>query len=359
MAIVRRSVMLAIVIAGIAHSAAALAAESAVIFMYHHVDRDTPASTSVSPERFAEHLDWLEANEFVVLPLMLVWERLSAGEPVPDKAVVITFDDGYRSVLTEAAPLLQQRSWPFTVFVSTDYVDSGYGAYLSWDELRRLIAMGANVGNHTKSHAHLVRRLSGETEAQWSRRIDEEISGAAQRLTAELGDAVIPALAWPYGEYDAAARQIAANLGHIGLGQQSGAIGPESDARALPRYPMATGFDAVEDFALRARTRPLVIELAGAEEHISDGGRPALDAVLRDARVRREELACYASNQGRMQLEWRDVDAGRFVARPQQPLQAGRSKYNCTAPSATATGVYHWFGYIWMTKQPDGSWYED
>jgi len=353
----RRIVRLCIACVGMTRVVPAPAADSAVIFMYHHIDRDTPASTTVSPQRFAEHLDWLESNEFAVLPLQRVLDSLSAGEPVPDKAVVITFDDGYRSVLTQAAPLLRERDWPFTVFVSTDYVDSGYSAYLSWDELRRLTTLGATVGNHTRSHAHLVRRLADETDAQWRQRVAGEISDAGRRLSEELGEAAIPVLAWPYGEYDLPAREIAASLGYVALGQHSGAIGADSDWLALPRYPMATGYDALEDFALRARTRPLLIALSGPEAHVSDGGRPPLEGTVIDPGVRRDALACYAGGQGRMQLEWTDVPAGSFVARPQRPLQPGRTKYNCTAPSATAPGVYHWFGYLWMTRLPDGQWY--
>ena len=359
MVLCRRIAALAIFITGIAHAFAAIAADSAVIFMYHHVAHDTPASTTVSPARFAEHLQWLESNGFDVLPLISVLNRLSAGEPLPDNTVVITFDDGYRSVLSEAAPLLQQRNWPFTIFVSTDYVDSGYDGYLSWDELRRLVDMGASIGNHTKSHAHLVRRLAAETDAQWTARVTGEITGADRRITEELDDASIPVLAWPYGEYDAATQQIAANLGFFGVGQHSGAVGAASDRLALPRFPIATGFDSLDDFALRARTRPLLMTLAGTERHVSDGGRPALEAFLHDERVQRDELACYAGGQGRMQLEWLDVTAGRFIARPRQALRPGRTKYNCTAPSATTTGVYHWFGYVWMTRRPNGDWYEE
>ncbi|MGD2168053.1 MAG: polysaccharide deacetylase family protein [Gammaproteobacteria bacterium] len=334
------------------------AADSAVVFMYHHVDEDTPASTSVSPDRFVAHLNYLDENDFVVLPLMETLGRLRKGETIPDKAVVITFDDGYDSVLTRAAPELERRGWPFTVFVTTQYVDQEFGSYLSWDDLRTLARMGATIGNHTTTHAHLIRRRQGESHAQWRERVSADIDDAADRIGAELGNAVIPALAWPYGEYDVALKQIVADLGLIALGQHSGAIGPESDWLALPRFPVATGFDSLEDFALRSRTRPLGIALVEPEQHVSDGGSPPLEGRLTSTDIRREQLACFAGNQGRMELEWVDIDAGRFVARPVSPLRPGRTKYNCTAPSSTTPGVFHWYSYLWMTKRPDGEWYE-
>ena len=338
------------------------AAESAVIFMYHHVAEETPPSTSITPARFASHLDYLEREGFMVLPLENVLESLSHDEPVPDKTVVITFDDGYSSVLATAAPLLARRSWPFTVFVNTDAIDGGFGGYMSWQELRGLASAGATIGNHTVSHAHLLRQLEGESESDWRRRVEGEITHAGERLSAELGSAAIPVLAYPYGEYTAALKEIVAGLGLLAVGQHSGAVGPGSDWQALPRYPMATGFDALDEFALRARTRPLPARIVGPELHIVPGGetRPALRLELPAAGdFNRDAIACYASGQGRMALTWIGSGQRQFEISPLQALRPGRTKYNCTAPSASEDGIYYWFSHLWLLRQPDGSWYSE
>ena len=335
------------------------AAESAVIFMYHHVAQDTPASTSTSPARFEEQLEWLEANEFNVVPLETTLAALRNGESVPANAVIITFDDAYTSVLTEAAPLLEARGWPYTIFVTTDYADGDYTGYLSWEALRTLAGRGATIGNHSKSHASFARRLDGESTSAWRARIAEEISGAADRLTAELGESVIDVLAYPYGEYDVEVKRIVAQQGLVALGQHSGAAGAGTDWLAVPRFPVASGYDALDDFALRARSRPLNIDLIGDEIHIVDGGRQAVEGVVKSKDVRRSELACFAGGQGRMTLQWIDAEAGHFVASPNASLPPGRTKYNCTAPSATHNGVYHWFSYLWMTRRSDGTWYDE
>jgi hypothetical protein len=55
-------------------------------------------------------------------------------------------------------------------------------------------------------------------------------------------------------------------------------------------------------------------------------------------------------------IEWRgDVAAIRSRA----PLGAGRSKYNCTAPSTSISGVYYWYSHLWIQPRDDGSWYPD
>nr|MEE4268273.1 polysaccharide deacetylase [Candidatus Krumholzibacteria bacterium] len=83
--------------------------DHAVIFMYHHVSAETPLSTSVTPEQFADHLDHLSRHGFRVWPLPAVVDSLRHGGSLPDSVVVLTFDDGYRSVYTEAFPRLKER----------------------------------------------------------------------------------------------------------------------------------------------------------------------------------------------------------------------------------------------------------
>jgi peptidoglycan/xylan/chitin deacetylase (PgdA/CDA1 family) len=336
----------------------ARAADSAVILMYHHVDRGTPSSTSVTPERFAEHLDYLEREGFAVLPLLRVLEALDAGDELPDKAVALTFDDGYVSVLEEAAPLLKERDWSYTVFVSTDYIDRGYGNYLSWDQLRMLTQQGATIGNHSRTHTHFVRRERGESEPAWRQRIRGEIVDAAERLGDEIGDAAIPALAYPYGEYDARVKEIVAELDLFALGQHSGAAGTQSDPLALPRFPIAVGYDAPGDFSQRVRSRPLPAEVKGDERHVLEPGdtHPELTLEIGAGNFDLGRLACYAPGQGAMELE----RSGREItARPRERLGPGRIKYNCTAPATVGGGIYYWYSYLWMKKNDDGSWYAE
>lgn len=340
----------------------ARADSSAAIFLYHHVDDDTPASTSVLPSEFRAQLDYLAREGFSVLPLMDLIGTLARGGSVPERSVAITFDDAYDSILDEALPMLEARGWPFTVLVNTEAIDEGYGGYLSWDELRQLGRHGATIGNHSVTHSHLVRVRPGESKSDWRQRVTAEISDANRRLSKELGADLIPVFAYPYGEYTAELETIVDGQGLYGLGQQSGAFGPGSDFLALPRYPVATGLDLEADFALRAVSRPLPVTLVGDERHVleADDARPPLRLQLgSDRDIRVAQLACYATGQGRMALEWQDDAMHEFVARPDKALGPGRSKYNCTAPSRSRPGVYYWYSYLWMRKRADGRWYDE
>jgi peptidoglycan/xylan/chitin deacetylase (PgdA/CDA1 family) len=340
---------------------AGIAADGAVILMYHHVATDTPPSTSVTPERFEAHLRYLERNDFNVAPLRDVLEALEAGRALPDRTVVITFDDGYTSVLEEAIPRLRRRGWPYTVFVSTQYVDGGYGGYLDWEGLKDLTRNGATVGNHTRTHAHLVRRLPDERETGWNARVREEIASAAERIESELGAGAIDVLAYPYGEYDDAVVAIVEDLGLYGLGQHSGAAGSTTPLSTVPRYPLAAGFDSDDDFALRVKSRALPAAAIGDVPRILDrpGLKPRLRLALGEADYRVDQLACYATAQGRMSLSTLDEDPHRIEIVPVEGLRAGRTKFNCTAPSASEPGVYYWFSHQVMTRAADGQWYRE
>ncbi len=356
------AVVLAVIVAStIGTQRSAGAADSAVILLYHHVDTSTPASTSVTPEQFEAHLDHLNDEGYRVRPLLEVLNTLRAGEAVEEKTVVITFDDGYVSILQSAMPMLRNRGWPFSVFISSDYASGDYGGYMDWDQLRELAESGATIGNHTRTHTHLVRRLEGESESAWRERVLAEIEDSSNRLSEELGDAVVPVLAYPFGEYDSAIKAIVDDLGLLALGQHSGAAGSGSDFLALPRFPVASGYDDLDDFAERIRSRALPVQLVGAETHLVDDSdsRPSLRLRLLPGDYRADSLACYATAQGVMEIDWLGNNFEELVARPQAPLRPGRSKYNCTAASRSETGVYYWFSYLWMRKNDDGSWYAE
>ena len=110
-----------------------LAAEnSVVVLMYHHFGESQHPSTNIRIEQFEQHLQFLEKNDFKVLPLDDALQAIQNNKPLAEKIVVITMDDAYRSVYSEAYPRLKQRGWPFTVFVSSDYIDKGYSNYISW-----------------------------------------------------------------------------------------------------------------------------------------------------------------------------------------------------------------------------------
>ncbi len=343
-----------------AHSDAVVVDNSAVILMYHNVSNDSHPSTSVSPELFKLHMQYIDDNGFTVWPLIKTLQHLATGKPIPAKTVVLTFDDAYASVYSEAFPVLKDNNWPFTVFVTTQYIAEGYSNYMSWDQLREIRRYGADVGNHSLTHPHLVRQRATETDEQWRQRIINEVH-QAQYILHQQVTYPIWALAYPYGEYDSKVKNILREMGYFGLGQHSGAVSYLSDFQALPRFPMATGFDSLEDFALKISTKKLPLTVLSPRDGLvsKDTDIPVLTMRLEAGNYKKEALACYASGQGKIQLEWLDHNSAEVRVMANEAIRPGRTKYNCTAPSKTEAGVFYWFSFLWMKPEKDGGWYRE
>lgn len=338
---------------------ATAAQQHAVVLVYHHVSEDSPALTSVSPAVFDSHLQYLQQQDFNVWPLGRVLRALEGAEVIPDKTVAITFDDAYESVYSEAMPRLRARGWPFTLFVSSESIDRAYRQYLDWAQIRELIAAGAEVGNHSHSHAHLVRRIGDETEAQWHSRVSADIRRAADRIETETG--LRPDLfAYPYGEYSPALKKLVAALGYRGLAQHSGAIGADSDRLALPRYPMSTGYADLDRFSTSVNSRPLpVIDAVAVKTGSIDARIDSLQLRLGEGEYRDRQLACYYASGSRLNLTRDPGDARVIRLEPGLKQPAGRNKINCTAPAADNSGAYYWYSFQWLVKKTDGSWYRE
>lgn len=332
------------------------AADQIVILQYHHVDHDTPAATSITPDVFDQHLQYLQDHDYVVVPLEASINALRNGEPLPDKAVAITVDDGYRSVYTEIYPRMKKLQWPFTVFINPAAHDTASRHYLGWEQIREMSQSGVVFANHTNSHLHMLRMLPQETESQWLLRVKTDIQTAQQRLHDELGQAPM-LFVYPYGEHNPALRKLVSELGYIGFGQQSGPAGPHADFSVVPRFPMAAGFASMKRFPEKLNSRPFQVISVAPENPVlpGDDALPELKLNLGDGDFHRNSVSCYISGQGRGQVTWID---STLVVRANRPLPAGRSRFNCTAPSNDHGGFY-WYSYAWFKKRPDDSWYQE
>ena len=330
-----------------------------VVLLYHHVADGTPPVTSVSPSDFGAELDYLADNCFHVRALSELVDALDSGEDIPDRSIAITFDDAYSDILTNAAPRLQKRGWPFTVFVATDAVDQQHAGIMSWDDLRNLKTMGAELANHSRSHAHLIRRLPGEHRDAWLTRVRADIADGAKRLKDETGTGN-ELFAWPYGEYDQALDNLAGDMGLTAFTQASGAVGDQYDRQRLPRFPVAGNYTDLDELKNRFDALPLPVTNAepADPERSKNERRPELTLTIAEGNYQSGALACYVSGQGRVAPTITGNGPVTLTVRAPKDLPGGRSRYNCTAPSRDGSRWY-WFSRPWFIPNPDGSWPEE
>ncbi|RLU00485.1 MAG: hypothetical protein D9N11_12675 [Ketobacter sp.] len=327
----------------------------AVILQYHHIATDTPASTSLSPKVFAQHLDILKQEGYTVWPLPKLVSALQSDQPIPDRTVVITFDDAYDDIVLRAAPMLKKHGFPFTVFVSTDFVDRRQPGYMTWDQLRSLKKQGATLANHTRSHLHLLRRPEDVGQKQWLQTVREEIDGAEQRIEDETGEQW-RYFAYPYGEADEALIKAVTAWGYLGFGQQSGAVNKSLLRSGMaPRFPFNQSYQDLADFRIKASSMPLPLLKESFPGWVfEDAVKPELKLTLAP---HRGKLSCYASGQGSVPIQ--SLSDNLFMVQVDKPIPVGRSRYNCTLPVAGQPGRYHWHSRMWIRKRDDGSWYPE
>ena len=328
----------------------------AVILLYHHVSEKTPASTSVTPTQFEQHLDFLVEHDYRVLPLERVLDAvLKEAEDIPERVVAVTFDDAYESIYTEAHPRLSARGWPYTVFANTDAIDSGHSPYMSWAKLRELAEDGVAIGNHSAGHAHMSRPEAGESERDWRRRVRADIQKAHGRIAEEIGTA--PELfAYPYGEDSPALAEVVAEDHEYGLAQRSGPVGPLTDPLSIPRFPMATGFASLDRLELAVRSRPLPVSETNTRPAGSrgNGDLNRIDLKIEAGGFRAGQLNCFAGSGQRLETSMDGTGPYRVTIDVAVVGTPGRNKINCTAPAADGSGDFYWFSWQWLVESPAG-----
>jgi len=339
-----RSIRHWLAVSALLSASVASAADSVVVLMYHRFGEDRYPSTSIATEQFDAHLRFLESGGFTVVSLAAVLTALEGSASLPERAVAITIDDAYSSVYDVAFPRLAAFGYPFTVFVASDGVDEGSRALMTWDQMREMQDAGASYANHGAAHGSLALHMDAESDPDRRRRARADIERGRERLTAELTQ-VLDAFAYPYGEYDTLAAEIVTELKIPAFGQQSGAIGPLSDRRALPRFPMSEAFGTLDQFATKVASLPMPVVAIAPWDPVTTESEPRISITLGPSDARLSALACFVGGQGRVDVDWQAAGE-RFVVGPRSALGAGRHRVNCTAPRSD--GRFFWFSHQWI-----------
>jgi peptidoglycan/xylan/chitin deacetylase (PgdA/CDA1 family) len=187
---------------------------SVPILMYHYLSVP-PASTdrfrldlSVTPDHFREQLAWLKTEGFETISLYELLSALNTGSPdLPERPIILTFDDGYRDNYQNAFPLLKEFGYSATFFILTDVTDRSEQGYLTWEMLREMSNAGMDIEVHGREHFDFSNR-----NHDW---LVFHLLGPMQTIEANLG--YTPRfIAYPSGSYDSQAIAVAQELGYWG-----------------------------------------------------------------------------------------------------------------------------------------------
>ena len=198
------------------------------VLMYHHINAQIPrdpvgADLTVTPSAFEAQLRWLRDHGIRTLTTRQLIDALARGEH-PQRAVVLTFDDGYTDGATVATPLLQRYGAVASFYVSAGFV--GDGRHADWRQLRAMRAAGMEIGCHGTHHLDLAQLDRAGAQG--------EIVHCAQALTHYLAQPTT--YAYAAGKWKAETIAILRENGFLAaLTERPGRVMSFADPYALPR----------------------------------------------------------------------------------------------------------------------------
>lgn len=231
-------------------------AQSFRVLCYHDI-RDNlresfttqPEPTAIETQEFIRHLNWLQENDYHPVSLQQIVDARAGGARLPEKALLLTFDDGYKSVYTKVFPLLKLFNFPAVIAIVGDWIETPPGGQVSfgdnqlprdqfatWDEIRVMVASGlVEVASHSHDmHKGIPANPQGnliaaaisryyrpqnaadnaayESDAEYAARIKNDLQRSSELIERELHQRP-RAMVWPYGRYNLAATQWATEVG--------------------------------------------------------------------------------------------------------------------------------------------------
>lgn len=214
-------------------------ARSVPILTYHNVGPARPGVNpllTVSPERFSEQLSWLARHSYSSITTS-DWISLSTeGRSIPNKSILITFDDGYEDIERYALPVLSRYGFKAVVYVVTGLIGkkNEWDMRAGWGELRLMkedqiiewATKGIEFGSHTRNHPDL--RTLTQTE------LEDELLGSAADLQKILGRAPT-SFAYPFGHFNQTVRDCVAQVYQTAVTVVEAISSAKDDPILLPR----------------------------------------------------------------------------------------------------------------------------
>ncbi len=247
-------------------------ADGVPILAYHRVNDtdDNPATLTVAD--FDAQMKYLVDSGYKVISpddLLDAWEN---GKPLPEKPVVITFDDGHADIYKNVFPILQKYNMRATVFVVTDHM--GTADYLTWDQARALQNGGfVDIESHTMTYKNLA-TLRGD-------KLWNEIYGSKQAIEWALKK---PAkfIAYPEGKYTVAAEETSKEVNfRAGFIEDYGLAKSEPNRFILTRIPVVgSNSHTLLRFKMRLKGSPILAPINRFKNDIAEGNPEVADLIF-------------------------------------------------------------------------------
>jgi peptidoglycan/xylan/chitin deacetylase (PgdA/CDA1 family) len=311
-----------------------------VAFVYHRFGESRYPSTNIDLSLFEEHLAYLKIRGFHVMTFGEAVDYLNDPSiEYVERAACITVDDGYKSFITGAWPILQNYGFKATVFINSESV--GGGSYMDWEELKKIHEFGTEIGNHSHSHAYFV----NIPEEQRIPEFVADVRICQEAIKKHLG--FYPDIfAYPYGEYDPEMKAALQEMGFKGAAAQNSGVMYLCDNYAYARFPMAGPYAKLDGFKEKSNMKALRIICSEKESDILTGiNPPKLTVEVDSCGADLTRVNCYTAGECEI-----SVQGNIITVQAKQALKARRTRYTITAPGKK-DNTWYWYSHLWVIPE--------
>ena len=155
------------------------------VLYYHSVEPSEKNEVIISPDRLREQLQFIKDSGYTTLTISEFNDYIINKKSIPEKSILITFDDGYMDNYTNAFPILKELDMKATIFVITSVIDEGS------ERIKEMSDYGIDIESHTATHSHLD-QLTYEEQLK-------ELKDSKEKIESITGKKVL-SVAYPYGD---------------------------------------------------------------------------------------------------------------------------------------------------------------
>lgn len=203
------------------------------VLYYHSVKESVDNEVTIAPEMLKTQLQYIKDEGYVTLTLSELKEYLLNNSPIPNKSILITFDDGYMDNYYSAFPILKDLNMQATIFCITSELDGTY--YLSKDAINEMSNYGIDIQSHTVNHPHLDKMTYDEqlTELKESKKTLESITGKK-----------VDSIAYPFGDFNDDSIKATKDAGYtLGFTTKKGLSDRDDNPLTLDRIYISSNYD--------------------------------------------------------------------------------------------------------------------
>jgi peptidoglycan/xylan/chitin deacetylase (PgdA/CDA1 family) len=222
---------------------------------YHDFSEKLPATAMrIQTSKFRKQMEAIRQLGIKVISMedFTAWKK--SGKEIPKKCIVLTFDDGWKSVYTDIYPILKELGYPFTIYLYKEYVDGG-GRALTTPMINEMLAHGASIGSHSVSHPYplTVKNYRKKGENAYDAYLRKEL-GESKRFLESKFPVKVTSYAYPGGYYTDEMIKLGEEFSYSHMFTVvPGKVKRSSPDATLPRYIILGNYDPIFELATTFR----------------------------------------------------------------------------------------------------------